>query len=264
MTTPLPRLMCAARRPAPGVQATRRLSQRPESPSEAEDGSVVPSRLGRVLRGFDRSLERILWRAELIAIAAVIALLNLPLLTGAFSPAFIFDPGAVAAGQWWRLFSHPFVHVSWYHLTLDVAAFFLAYVELREHPFRRRVMLFLVAGCGSLVAAILFDPAVQAVGLCGLSGIAHGLTAIVSLELLRRELDGWLRWGAGACFGIVVAKCVVEALTGHVVFESWHAGALGTPIAVCHAGGVLGGLLIWLYFELRRAPEFRLSSARPK
>ena len=208
------------------------------------------------MRALDHSLHRILWRIELVAIALIIALLNLPLLAGKFSTEFIFHPGAVEAGEWWRLFTHPFVHVSWYHLMLDVAAFFLAYVELRERPFSRRVLVVLAAGGGSLIAALLFSPAVQTLGLCGLSGIAHGLTAVVSLENLRRETDRLVRSGAVACFIVVVGKCLVEAITGHVVFESWHLGSLGTPVAVCHAGGVLGALSAWLYFDLRSRPEF--------
>jgi hypothetical protein len=103
----------------------------------------------------------------------------------------------------------------------------------------------IAAGAGSLVTAVLFSPAVQTQGLCGLSGIAHGLTAVVSLEIIRRETDRLLRAGALAGFIVVVGKSVLEAISGHVVFESWHLGSLGTPIAVCHAGGVQGGLLAW-------------------
>jgi rhomboid family GlyGly-CTERM serine protease len=230
----------------------RRLTQ----PSRPECGGIVPIRLGRVWRALDHSLHRILWRTEIIALAAIIALLNLPLLTGTFSTEFAFHPGAVKAGEWWRVLTHPFVHVSWYHLVLDAAAFFLAYLELRQRPFGRRLLLILATGGGSLLAALLFSPAVQTLGLCGLSGIAHGLTAVVSLDILRRETGRLVRAGAIACFITVVGKCLFEAVTGHVVFESWHLGSLGTPIAVCHAGGVLGALSAWLYFDLRSQPEF--------
>jgi rhomboid family GlyGly-CTERM serine protease len=162
----------------------------------------------------------------------------------------------VQGGEWWRVFTHPFVHVSWYHLTLDTAAFFVAYLELRNYRLRRRLLLFLAAGGGSLLTVLLFSPAVTRLGLCGLSGIAHGLTAVVSLDMICRETDRRVRAGAIACFAVVVGKCVIEALTGHVVFESWHLGSLGTPIAVCHAGGVLGALVVWIKFNVRSEPEF--------
>ena len=256
MTTRLPGAVREAAEFALATNTSRSMDRRSSQPPRPTGGSIVPIRLGRVLRALDHSLHRILWRIELVAIVLIIALLNLPLLAGTFSTEFIFHPGAVEAGEWWRVFTHPFVHVSRYHLTLDAAAFFLAYVELRQRPFRRRLLLILAAGGGSLLAALLFSTAVQTLGLCGLSGIAHGLTAVVSLDILRRETDRLVRWGAIACFIIVVGKCLVEAITGHVVFESWHLGSLGTPIAVCHAGGVLGALAAWLYFDLRSEPEF--------
>lgn len=256
MTTRLPVPLCEAAEFVRGTSEPRSKDQRPKQHCPACDCSIVPVRLGRVLRALDHSLHRILWRIELVAIAVIIALLNLPLLAGTFSTEFIFHPGAVEAGEWWRVFTHPFVHLSWYHLALDATAFFLAYVELRQRPFRRRLLLVPAAGGGSLLAALLFSPAVQTLGLCGLSGIAHGLTAVVSLDILRGETDRLVRSGAIACFTIVVGKCILEAITGHVVFESWHLGSLGTPIAVCHAGGVLGALAAWLYFDLRSRPEF--------
>jgi len=37
---------------------------------------------------------------------------------------------------------------------------------------------------------------------------------------------------------------------GRVLFESLYFGALGSPIAVCHAGGVVGGLGIWAVAQL--------------
>jgi membrane associated rhomboid family serine protease len=44
----------------------------------------------------------------------VLAMLNAPLFTGGSTAALALLPGAVRAGEWWRVFSHPFVHVSWY------------------------------------------------------------------------------------------------------------------------------------------------------
>jgi hypothetical protein len=41
---------------------------------------------------------------------------------------------------------------------------------------------------------------------------------------------------------VVLAKSAWESWTGTVVLASWHFGELGTPIAACHLGGVLGGL----------------------
>src|SRR5215207_6893134 len=75
---------------------------------------------------------------ELGFFAFILVLLNWPMLHGACNLAMVFLPGAVRAGEWWRVFTHPFVHVTWYHLLLDGAAFFLLYNELKTHPAFRR------------------------------------------------------------------------------------------------------------------------------
>jgi rhomboid family GlyGly-CTERM serine protease len=203
-----------------------------------------------------RSVEKDLWRVELIAIAALIALLNPPLITGRFAGSFAFLPEAVLAGEWWRLFTHPFVHVSWYHLLLDATAFFIAYAELRDWPWLQRFSLVAAAGAGGLLAAWWTAPVVFTHGLCGLSGVAHGLAAVVGLELFVWSRDRVLRAAGLVSFASVVLKSLVEALTGEVVFASWHLGWLGTPIAVCHAGGVIGASMIWLLLRANRPQAF--------
>jgi rhomboid family GlyGly-CTERM serine protease len=201
----------------------------------------------------DDSLGRILWRLEIAAFALLIALFNLPLLTGVSSTQFIYHPAAVNGGEWWRVFTYPFVHVSCYHLALDALAFFLAYAELHHRRFLERLAFVAAAIAGSLLAALAASPLIVAHGLCGLSGIAHGLTAVVSLEMLRRSDDSISRWSGLFCFVGVTAKSLLELITGQVLFASWHLGWLGTPIAACHAGGVLGALLFWIMFHCRES-----------
>ena len=209
----------------------------------------VCAECGAALTKFGDSLRRIMWRIELIAFAAFIALFNLPLLAGGFSTQFIFHPDSVRAGEWWRVLTHPFVHVSCYHLALDSLAFFLAYTELHHRRFLERLAIVAAAGTGSLLVALAASPLIATHGLCGLSGIAHGLTAAVSLEMLRRSNDRVSQWSGLLCFVGVTGKSLFELITGHVLFASWHLGWLGTPIAACHAGGVLGAIAVWLFFR---------------
>jgi len=209
---------------------------------------VPAGEISRAVELTARSVEKALWRFELAAFAALIALLNLPLMAGHFAERFAFLPGAVRAGEWWRLLTHPFVHVSWYHLLLDAAAFFMAYAELRHRRWLERFGLVAAAGAGGVLAAWWTAPVVSTCGLCGLSGIAHGLMAVVGLDLAQSR-DRLLRRVGLASFAGVVLKSLVEALTGEILFASWHLGWLGTPIAVCHAGGVLGASMIWLLFR---------------
>src|SRR4051812_26494304 len=69
-------------------------------------------------------------RPELLIFGALVILCNAPLLVGACWHSLIFRPDAVHHGEWWRLFTHPFVHVTWYHLLLDGIAFFTLYNSL--------------------------------------------------------------------------------------------------------------------------------------
>jgi len=197
---------------------------------------------------------------ECALMLVLLACLNFPLFFGAPSTRFIFRADAVAAGEWWRLLTHPWVHVSWYHLLLDAAAFLLAYWELADWSRRARVGLLVVATFGSLLAALAWSPLVWTHGLCGLSGLAHGLTAVLGLELIWPERNpgavsmlnrvmGWL-----SLLG-VTGKALMEVLTGHILFESWHLGSLGTPIAACHLGGIVGALVFWWLYHLRIAGQ---------
>jgi len=78
------------------------------------------------------------FRLEMAAIGLILLLLNWPLLHGACNSAMIFLPSPVRQGEWWRLLTHPFVHVTWFHLLLDGAAFFLLYNDLAEHHWTKR------------------------------------------------------------------------------------------------------------------------------
>ena len=58
-------------------------------------------------------------RLEMILFAVLLGVLNISFLSGSFSESLIYLPEKVAQGQLYRLVSHPFVHISIYHLLLD-------------------------------------------------------------------------------------------------------------------------------------------------
>jgi len=185
-------------------------------------------------------------RCEMSALVLCIVLANLPLLHGTCAVELIFLPSRVAAGEWWRVFTHFFVHVSWYHLLLDAPAFLMLYQGLDKRQWFERLGYLLACGAGSVLVSLYVTPMVQTHGLCGLSGIAHGLMAISALDVVTTATDKTVRRAGILTLVVVLLKSIIEAATGHVVFEALHFGALGTPIAVCHAGGVLGGLIVWM------------------
>jgi rhomboid family GlyGly-CTERM serine protease len=177
----------------------------------------------------------------LIAFVLVLLIANASLFSTSWRGQLVFFPGAVASGEWWRIITHPFVHVSWYHLLLDGAAFLMLYAELGHWRTRERLMSVAVCGASSLGVA-LFNPIIATIGFCGLSGVAHGLMAVSAIEMIRR---GECR--VGSCvLAVVVSKALLEAVTGNVALSFLHFGLMGTPIAACHAGGVVGGLLLVL------------------
>lgn len=192
---------------------------------------------GRLWSGSSRAFEFRLWTLLLF-------LTNLPLLKGNIATVLAFFPAEVAAGQWWRLLTFPFVHASLYHLILDAAAFLLLWQALAEERAARRFGYFAACWAGSLLLALTLAPEVQTLGLCGLSGIAHGLLAVVALELLTRSRRRSRNRHAGALLlAGVVGKCALEVATGGALFASLHLGEVGQPVVATHAGGVLGGVV---------------------
>lgn len=182
---------------------------------------------------------------DLVALSVAILLLNLPLFAGQVPSAFLLTSAAMS-GEWWRWLTHPFVHVSLYHAALDVCAFLSLYAAL---PRGSRALCAGAALIGSTVAALV-SGGIPVAGFCGLSGAGHGMMAALALEYLRAP-DRANRWLGGAAFVLVAGKALIEALSGSVFFASWHWGDVGSPVAACHAGGVLGGAVAAYFFRRR-------------
>jgi rhomboid family GlyGly-CTERM serine protease len=185
-------------------------------------------------------LRRQEWLATFALCAALLAL-NAGLPFGQPAQGFTYNSVAVLAGQWWRLLTHPFVHVSLYHALLDGAAFLLLWVSLRD-SLPRRFAIVACCAAGAWLVARLSDPTVTTHGLCGLSGVAHGLMSWQALSETRaaagrRSRFVWLGILAG-----VVGKCAWEVATGGVLLSNWHLGDVGSPVPGTHAGGVLAAL----------------------
>lgn len=179
---------------------------------------------------------------------SLLLLTNLGLLLGN-TPAvnLMYDPAAVADGQWWRIVTWPFVHVSRYHLLLDGAAFLLLYHGLEERSAAVRLSYVICAAIGSLLLPLGYSPEISQIGLCGLSGVAHGLMAISALEMCYDNKHKKL--GALLLSGLL-AKTVWELWSGSAFLQNIHLGDIGHPIVTTHAGGVLGGLICFGLLKL--------------
>ena len=202
----------------------------------------------RLLNKLSAKLQGWGFSGDVILFMLVLAGLNSHLLGGGNANLQIFLPAAVASGEWWRLFSHPFVHLSWYHLFLDAGAFFILYTGLQEKRVTRKLIYMLICGGFSLAAALIFLPEIETRGLCGLSGIAHGLMAFSGLEIMQTRKNIWIGLFS---FGLVFIKSIYEFISGNVMFTFMHMGLCGTPLAACHLGGVIGGIICFFIFKVR-------------
>jgi rhomboid family GlyGly-CTERM serine protease len=189
----------------------------------------------------------LLRRPELLIFLALLLVINSPLIFAHGCQSLMFQADAVRNGQWWRLFTHPFVHVTWYHLLLDGTAFLTLYSSLLDASILRRLTYVCAAAVGSLLLSWAAAPSVATNGLCGLSGIAHGLMAVSALEMVAGNPAGSADRRVGSIsFILVISKSAFEALTGRMFFAFLDFGLLGDPVAVSHAGGIIGSLLAML------------------
>ena len=187
---------------------------------------------------------RTMKRLEITIYAVVILIMNMPVIAGGYAESMVLLPEKVLAGQWYRILAHPFVHLSWYHLLLDGAAFFILYTQLAERHSLKRTLYVAGAGLGSMLAVAAILGRMTVAGYCGLSGIGHGLMAICAFELIG-DADKTSRRAGMISLGLLTAKCLFEAATGRMFLQFLHPDLLGTPIAISHIGGLLGAGIVY-------------------
>jgi rhomboid family GlyGly-CTERM serine protease len=181
-----------------------------------------------------------------------------------FSPTdplgFYLKPSALFEGEFWRWLSFAWRHNSFYHLALDASAFIFLYETLRCGLSVRLTHLFTCIFFSGLIP-LLVDPRLSQIGLCGLSGVAHGLMLICALETAEQP-ERRSRVMAVILFLVVLSKTIFEQITGNVLLADRHLGSVGIPIASCHFGGVIGAILSYSTLKLfRRRRNSSLNSA---
>lgn len=190
---------------------------------------------------------------ELACWVVLLAVINLPLLTGNIPEIFTLNLPMVKTGQLWRIVTYPFAHVSIYHLLMDASAFLMIYAGLEEKKISRRLSYTAGCGIGSLLFSLLCSHTIGTVGLSGLSGIAHGLMVVTSLELIKNHQKETALFKTGVVIAaMVVCKSIVEVWTGEVVFSCLHIGNIGIPVVESHLGGVIGGIVSFLVLNAEK------------
>ena len=184
-------------------------------------------------------------KTELFIFAAIIMLCNLHLFTNTFPENTALFPENLFAGEWWRVFTHYFAHLSWYHLLIDAGAFLVLFFSIEK---KTRYLYLAACAVGSLVTPLIFSEIIYTNGLCGLSGIAHGLMVIAALEMTKTKQTKIIGFVA---FSIVILKTTIELTFSSAALSFLHIGNVGIPIAECHVGGIIGGLTIFLIKKIR-------------
>lgn len=165
------------------------------------------------------------YRATQVLIGTNVVVYLLTMLTGnRLVVEFGMFGFAVAAGEWWRLLTAPFLHAGLWHVGLNMFALWILGSLVEPLIGRWRfVAVYLVSALGGAVASYAFsDPGVVSVGA---SGAVFGLlgATIVALRKLNRDVSGVL-----VLLGInVVLGFVFPGI-------DWRA----------HLGGLLAGLLL--------------------
>lgn len=195
---------------------------------------------------------------KITGLGLVLILCNLHLIQDSSPASLVYRQDLVAAGEWWRIITHLFVHVSWYHLFLDAAAVCILWHEIElENPVKK-VFVALFCAVGSLLTAVWFSPHVEQYGYCGLSGMAHGLMFFLGLVWLHRAFPtkGKKRFslplfcGGSALVTLSGIKSIMEVASGAVILSPLHFGNLGIPIVHAHLGGVVGGLSAFIILHV--------------
>lgn len=201
----------------------------------------------------NRSLaHRTLPRRVVLALAAVSALcLVLAPWYGGAVEQFGLSRNGVAAGEYWRLFSNHFVHVSWPHLGLNLTALALLYA-LFSAELRRPAWLWLGPLLLVLLSVALLTLAPPRLYI-GLSGMLHAMYGACAFLALPRD-----RFLAGSVLALLAAKVTVEQIRGPAAEM---VALVGGPIALeAHLYGLVLGVAtgaIFVAWQRFRAPPPR-------
>jgi membrane associated rhomboid family serine protease len=144
---------------------------------------------------------------------------------------FATAPIAIDQGEWWRVVTSAFTHVSLVHLVFNMLALLVFGSELERQLGRGRYLtVYLVSALGGAAAIQLFAPLNQ--GVVGASAAIYGLLGAMGVLLLSRKED--LR----GLLTLLAINLVVSLFPG----ISWQG----------HLGGLVAGALAAAVFVLGR------------
>ncbi|MDO6682408.1 MULTISPECIES: rhombosortase [unclassified Oceanobacter] len=181
-------------------------------------------------------------------LGAIIAVLLASVLEPVSSQWLAFDRSDIGQGQWWRLLTCHWVHLSWPHALGNVGGLvLLAVIAAGTVP--NRVFVGLLLWCSGVVGLGLMLFAGDLQRYVGLSGVLHGMLMVAPFVAL-----GYSRRMAMLFAGLVVLKVVWEQspyYSGGAVSEMI-GGRVATEAHLL--GGIAGG--VWLLAMAVFSPIF--------
>ncbi len=156
---------------------------------------------------------------------------------------FAYDRAAISAGEYWRLLTGHFTHLSWQHLFYNfVGLSLITYLVAAELKAGELVMIWAFALPTVSAGLWFYQPDLQ--WYVGLSGAQHGLlTAGLVASIGRWGVERWV-------VAIVVAgKLIYEQLFGALPFSE---GASGDAVIVAsHFYGAVSGCITGASIAIR-------------
>lgn len=150
-----------------------------------------------------------------------------------------YERAAVAAGQWWRLFTGNYVHLGWPHVLLDQAGLVLLWILCGERLRGWRWVLATVAGSWA-VGLGLWWAWPNVTWYVGISGVAHTYWAAGALLLIVAR-----RWEGGALLVFLAGKLAWEQASGAGLPTS-DALLSGPVLTAAHLIGAIAGVVLGL------------------
>jgi membrane associated rhomboid family serine protease len=143
-------------------------------------------------------------------------------------------PGAVRAGEWWRLVTALFLHAEWWHLAMNAAGLWVFGAGVERALGRWRMLAVFVVG-GTLGNALSMWRGEYGVSF-GASGSVFALLGAFWVALYRLNVPLYLRYRRQLLF-LLTAMVLIDLTLG----------AMETQVDdLAHAGGFAAGLLVSL------------------
>lgn len=179
-----------------------------------------------------------------LALAGALALLWLLLAGGPqWTLALRYDRAALHEGEWWRLLTAHWVHLSARHLWLDSGGLVLLWA-LYARELRPWHWLAVLGGATAMIDAGLWWAMPQLQWYVGLSGLLHGAWAAGAAAVaLRQPRWGWLM------LAVLAFKLLLEQRSGASLLV-----AEFQVVIAAHSFGALGGLGVFAALALTRKP----------